>query len=164
MTTPRTGEAVVYGVLVLLGVGVTWASFGYGLTLDNGQVGPGLMPAASGTLLALLGIVLLSRTVRGEMTEARTEQDGGVDIYGRTARARVRQLWVVFGLLLATIIAVSLLGFLVAFGAFVLIVSTWVERRRVVPSVAMTIGACAVVYVVFVVFLRVPLPPGLLGI
>ena len=158
----RLGEATVYGVLVLLGVGVAWASLGFGLFLDNGQVGPGLLPAISGALLAALGATLLVRT-RNAPTEEPAEV-GGIDIQGRTAKARVRQLWIVFGLLLATIVAVNVLGFLIAFGLFVLVVSTWVERRKVLPSLAMTVGACAVIYAVFVVFLRVPLPPGVLGI
>jgi hypothetical protein len=76
----------------------------------------------------------------------------------------VRHLWVVFGLLLLTIVAVTVLGFLVAFGAFVLVVSVWVERRRVVGSLVITVSACALIYLVFELFLRVPLPQGLLGI
>lgn len=166
-SVPGVGEAAVYGGLTLLGLGVAWASVGYGLTVENGQVGPGLMPAVSGALLAVLGVALLLRNRGAGATEATARPDAGddgeVDIYGRTPAARVRQLWTVFALLLATIVAVNLLGFLVAFGAFVLVVSTWVERRRVLSSLALTVAACAVIYAVFVVFLRVPLPPGLLG-
>jgi putative tricarboxylic transport membrane protein len=76
----------------------------------------------------------------------------------------VRHLWVVFGLLLAAILGVSLFGFLVSFGAFVLVVSTWVERRRLLSSLVITVAAVAFIYLVFVVFLRVPLPQGLLGV
>lgn len=159
---PRVGEATVYGVLTLLGVGVAWASVGFGLTLDNGQVGPGLLPAVSGALLAVLGVALLLRTRHAPAAEP--ADDDEVDIHGRTPKARIRQLWIVFRLLLATIVAVNVLGFLVAFGLFVLVVSTWVERRKLLPSLAMTVAACAVIYAVFVVFLRVPLPPGLLGL
>jgi putative tricarboxylic transport membrane protein len=163
-SVPRMGEVAVFGVLTLLGVGVAWASLDYGLTLENGQVGPGLMPAVSGVLLAALGVALLVRTRGAGPTEAATEEDDEVDIHGRTRPARIRQLWIVFALLLATIVAVNVLGFLVAFGGFVLVVSTWVERRRVLSSLALTATACAVIYAVFVVFLRVPLPPGVLGI
>lgn len=152
----------MYGVLTLLGVGVAWASVGFGLTLDNGQVGPGLLPAVSGALLAVLGMALLLRTRRTPAAEP--AGDNGVDIHGRTPEARIRQLRIVFGLLLATIVAVNVLGFLIAFGLFVLVVSTWVERRKLLPSLVMTVAACAVIYAVFVVFLRVPLPPGLLGL
>jgi hypothetical protein len=162
----RTGEVAAYGVLTLLGVVAAVVGRGYGLVLPNGQVGPGMVPTVSGALLAVLGAVLLGRAVREHLRAPAAEpEDPDVrDIFGRTKSERVRHLWVVFGLLLAAIFAVSALGFLVAFGAFVLVVSTWVERRRPVSSLVITVGAVAFIYLVFVVFLRVPLPQGLLGI
>jgi putative tricarboxylic transport membrane protein len=161
----RAGEVVTYGALTLLGVVAAVIGQGYGLLLANGQVGPGMVPTVSGALLAVLGAVLLLRAVREHRTSPPPPVDReSRDIFGRTEPERVRHLWLVFGLLLAAIFAVSLLGFLVSFGAFVLVVSTWVERRRLLSSLAITVGAVAFIYLVFVVFLRVPLPQGLLGV
>jgi putative tricarboxylic transport membrane protein len=159
----QAGEVVAYGVLALTGAAAAITAVGYGLFVENGRVGPGLVPATGGALLAVLGVVLLLRArVAGRPAEPPSVED--VDIHGRDKAARVRHLWTVFGLLLLTIVAVNLLGFLVAFGAFVFVVSAWVERRRLLPSAVTTVVASAVVYALFVVFLRVPLPPGLLGI
>jgi putative tricarboxylic transport membrane protein len=161
----RAGEVVTYGALTLLGVVAAVVGRGYGLLLPNGQIGPGMVPTVSGVLLAVLGAVLLVRAIREHRTAppAPIDRDSR-DIFGRTEPERVRHLWVVFGLLLAAIFAVSILGFLVSFGAFVLVVSTWVERRRLLSSLAITVSAVVFIYLVFVVFLRVPLPQGLLGI
>jgi len=70
----------------------------------------------------------------------------------------------VFALLLLAILAVAGLGFLVSFGLFVLVVSVGVERRKPVTSLLIAVGACVLIYLVFELFLRVPLPTGLLGI
>ncbi len=161
----RAGEVVTYGALTLLGVVAAVVGRGYGLLLPNGQVGPGMVPTLSGVLLAVLGAVLTVRAIREHRANPPEPVDReSRDIFGRTEPERVRHLWVVFGLLLAAIFAVSLFGFLISFGAFVLVVSTWVERRRLLSSLAITVGAVAFIYLVFVVFLRVPLPQGLLGV
>lgn len=172
----RGGEVTVYGVLALLGAAAAAVGSGYGLFTDNGRVGPGLVPTVSGALLALLGVALLFRALReraaatdgatdgatGGVTGAATASDEP-DLLGRRHAERVRNLWTVFGLLLLAILAVTVFGFLLSFGALILVVSVWVERRGIVGSLAVTVGACVLIYVVFVVFLRVPLPQGVLG-
>lgn len=176
----RAGEATVYGVLALLGGVAAVVGSGYGLLQDGGRVGPGLVPTVAGALLALLAMVLMVRAVRERRGRARAKAPSTApvvdepvadqpatdepDLFGRTQAERVRHLWVVFGLLLVTIVAVTLLGFLVAFGAFVLVVSIWVERRRPAGSLVIAVAASAVIYLVFELFLRVPLPQGVLGI
>jgi putative tricarboxylic transport membrane protein len=161
----RAGEVVTYGALTLLGVVAAVVGRGYGLLLPNGQVGPGMVPTVSGVLLAVLGGVLTVRAIREHRANPpQTVDRESRDIFGRTEPERVRHLWVVFGLLLAAIFGVSLFGFLISFGAFVLVVSTWVERRRLLSSLVITVSAVVFIYVVFVVFLRVPLPQGLLGV
>lgn len=156
------GEVVAYGFLAVAGAAAAVTAVRYGLFVEDGRVGPGLVPAVSGGLLAVLGVVLLLRTRTAERPADRPSVEE-VDIHGRDQAARVKQLWTVFGLLLLTIVAVNVFGFLVAFGAFVFVVSAWVERRGLLPSAVTTGIACAVVYALFVFFLRVPLPPGQLG-
>jgi hypothetical protein len=176
----RAGEVSAYVLLTLVGLAAAVGGSRYGIVVDNGRVGPGLVPTVSGGLLCLLGIALTLRAVldgagrdhaRGGDAGLPDDGTGGegmaaedVDLSGRTPVQRVRQLWIVFGLLLVAILAVNLIGFLVSFGLLVLVISVWLERRGVVVSLAVTVGACALIYVVFELFLRVPLPPGLIGI
>lgn len=88
----------------------------------------------------------------------------GVDIFGRTAATRSRQLVVVFASLVVAVLLIPLLGFLVSFFLLSVFMSAIVERRAWVPSVAVSLIAILAVYAVFVLFLNVPLPTGLIGI
>jgi tripartite tricarboxylate transporter TctB family protein len=90
--------------------------------------------------------------------------DGGLDIFGRTAAMRGRQLVIVFIALTVAVLLVPLLGFLVSFFLLSLFISAVVERRSWISSAIVSFAAVAVIYLVFVVFLRVPLPAGLIGI
>jgi hypothetical protein len=87
-----------------------------------------------------------------------------IDIFGRTPQQRARQLVVVFLALIAAVLLVPLLGFLVSFFLLSVFISAMVERRRWIPSLTISFLAVAAVYGLFVGFLEVPLPTGLLGI
>jgi hypothetical protein len=88
----------------------------------------------------------------------------GIDIFGRTASMRTRQLAVVFTALVVTVLLVPVLGFLVAFFVLSVFISAVVERRPWLPSAVISLLAVLAVYAVFGLFLNVPLPEGLLGI
>lgn len=157
------GEAVVYAVLTVVGVAVAVMAVGYGVLVQGNRIGPGFLPLVAGALLAVLGATLTVRTVR-QPGDAAAKADGeDTDVLGRTRRQRTRILWTVFALLTATVLLVLLLGFIVSFGLLVLTVSLWVERRRLLPSLAVSAGACTFVYVVFVWFMQIPLPTGVFG-
>jgi putative tricarboxylic transport membrane protein len=147
------GEAVVWAVLVCLSVAMAAASFGYGITKDGGQVGPGFLPLVSGVALAVLSAVCLLQSVR---SAAPASEEGDPQ--------RVRTLWTVFAMLLGALLLVPLTGFLVAFGLLVFAVSAFVEKQRVVSAAGVAVAATLVIYAVFVLFLGVPLPGGLLGV
>ncbi|MFC7099981.1 tripartite tricarboxylate transporter TctB family protein [Nonomuraea rubra] len=147
------GEGAVWALLVCLSVAMAGASFGYGVTKDGGEIGPGFLPLVSGVALALLSAACLLQSVRRQAAE-REEADPG----------RVRTLWTVFGLLLVALLLVPLTGFLVAFGLLVFAVSAFVEKQPLVPAAGIAAAATLVIYAVFVLFLAVLLPGGLLGI
>jgi hypothetical protein len=87
-----------------------------------------------------------------------------VDIFGRTPKERGRQLVTVFAALVVACLLVPVLGFLGSFFLLSLFISGVVEKRRWIPSLIVSFLAVAVVYGVFVGFLGVPLPTGLIGI
>jgi hypothetical protein len=206
-------QAVAYGLLTALGLGAFVMAVDYGLFLDESRVGPGLVPAAVGGLIALIAGWELIATLRGHRPahdrglaeivgaavdapvdgaaperaghggapagDATTSPDDGpaevpgtgaepgpddVDIFGRTPKERGRQLVTVFVALVAACLLVPVLGFLVSFFLLSLFISAVVERRRWIPSLIVSFLAVAAVYGVFVGFLDVPLPTGLLGI
>ncbi len=87
-----------------------------------------------------------------------------VDIFGRTPRERTRQLWTVCAGLLVAALLVPVLGLLGSFFVLSLFISAVVEKRAWIPSLVVSFLAVAAVYGVFVGFLGVPLPGGLIGI
>lgn len=158
-------EAVAFGVLTVLGAAVFGTSFGYGIIGDEGRVGPGLLPMVTGLLLLLLAggqLVARLRRTGGAVTGPR-QPDPTPDVFGRTESQRVRQLWTVVVAVPVAVLLVPLLGFLPALGLLVLFIAAVVERRP--PLVALAIAAVAVAagYGVFMEFLDVPLPTGLVG-
>lgn len=172
LSLARSGEVVVYALLTLVGVVAFVMGRGYGVTTEDGRVGPGMVPTVAGGVVALLGLVLLVQAGRRAAARAfdavpvvdgvADADDEETDLFGRTEKQRVRQLWLVFGLLLGTLFLVTWFGFLISFGLFIFVVSAFVEKRKLLPSLLVAAGACLVVYLVFEVLLRVPLPHGLL--
>ena len=146
------GEPVVWAALTLLGLVMAGAALGYGVTKEGGQVGPGFLPVVAGVLLAVLSGIALAKSVK---------EPGRPD---DVDRGKVRTLWTVFGMLLGALLLVPVAGFLVAFAALVLAISAFVEKRPVLPSLGVAVAASVVIYAVFVLFLDVPLPGGVLGI
>jgi hypothetical protein len=220
-------QVVVYGLLTAFGLFALILALGYGLFKEEFRVGPGLVPAVVGGLIALIAGWELVATLRGQRTPhnrglaavvaasvgpapvdaARGGAPGGgtssggsasvdagpvgtvasaghsvapddgpgagsperhdendVDIFGRTPAMRARQLMIVFVALTVTVLLVPLLGFLVAFFLLSLFISAVVERRTWISSAIVSFVAVVVIYAVFVGFLDVPLPTGLIGI
>ena len=157
------GEVVVYGVLTVVGVAVAVTAFGYGVFVQGNRIGPGFLPLVGGALLAVLGAVLTAKAVRHPSAAAETADGEERDVLGRTRQPRARIMWLVLGLLTVTVALVLVLGFVVSFGLLVFTVSWWVERRRLVPSLVVALAACAFVYLVFVLFMQIPLPAGVFG-
>lgn len=172
------GELVAFGVLTALGLAMVVSAWSYGVLLEGNRVGPGFLPAVLGVLLVLLGggqlVARLVRPQRGAVPvtadgqpethgdpESRGEPE--TDVLGRTEGDRIRQLRLVIGSILVTVVLVPYLGFLLAFGLLMVFISVVVEERPLLPSVAITVAAVAAVYGVFSVFLGVPLPTGLPG-
>jgi hypothetical protein len=165
-----TGESTALLLLALVGAYLAFSAFGLGLQSRGAWVGPGSVPLAVGAPLCLIAVGrLIGLARRGEalagMAPTTADQDEDVDdrdIFGRTAAYRVRQLWTVLAALAVAILLVPVLGFPVAFGALVFFASTVVERQRLLPAVAITAVSLVAVHLIFVMFLGVPLPNGLL--
>lgn len=170
-------------VIIALGIAATAVGAGYGVLDEDGRIGPGFLPTIAGALTAFFAAVnvLTSGRKQGATLDSVVEdqipgidhgeasQDTGAegedpDIYGRTQRQRDRMLWTVIGIVLATVLLVPLLGFMLAFAAMLLVIAVVVERRRILPSFAVSVITLAATYAIFVMFLRVPLPQGILGI
>jgi putative tricarboxylic transport membrane protein len=180
-------EAVAYGFLTVVGGYALITAFDYPLFNEGNRIGPGLLPAIFAGLITAISAGMLVLTLTGRraghdhglaevaksvVPEAApepdaltpTEEEGDVDIFGRTPAQRMRQLQLVVVGLVVALLLVSVIGLLAALGLFCLFASIVVERRPWISSVVITAVSVVVIYLVFSVFLEVPLPGGTLGI
>lgn len=182
MTRTITGanlrKAVASLIIALIGIAAVIGGFGYGF-IEDGRIAAGFLPVLVGgamAFFALLDVVGSVRSTEKETTLLETAQveapdtllepadSDDPDIYGRSAKQRDRMLLMVIGIILATVLLVPVLGFVVAFALMLIVIAVVVERRRLLPSILVSAIALAAAYGIFVLFLRVPLPTGILGI
>jgi putative tricarboxylic transport membrane protein len=106
-------------------------------------------PMILGTLLVVLGAAVAVRPVR--------DPEGGAAPGGRT-----RAAWTL-GTVLAYVATVERLGFLVATGAMLTILLVVYGERRPPVVVLVAAAATGAAYALFALWLKVPLPRGILG-
>ncbi|MCI2417198.1 tripartite tricarboxylate transporter TctB family protein [Saccharopolyspora sp. K220] len=160
MTDQRLGQVVLFSGLTLVGAGFAVSALGYGVLLPESRIGPGFLPLVAGGLLAVLSALLLVEQLR---RPGQAEAERGTDDFGRSPAQRMWILRRVFALLPAALLVVPVVGMVTAFGLLVLVISTWLERRRVLPALALSAVSAAAMHVIFAVVLRVPLPTGVFG-
>lgn len=177
MNAHTRAEYVGAGMLALLGAGLVFGGADYGVLNEEGRVGAGFMPFVTGSLLVFFGVVIAFETRRAagraassEVTEgsgpsllelALSQDDGEQGV--PDGEVRGRNVAIVFGLTLVAILLTPILGFLLAFGLLIFVLVTFVEREGPVLGLLLSIVAIAVTYLVFVLFLAVPLPTGYFG-
>lgn len=157
----KVPDLIGSGLLVALGLTFAVGATRYGVYTEGGRLGPGFMPLAAGILLALFGAMvgaeaLLRRTPPTAPTGAETLAEQGRERSGYSVP-------LIFGLTLAAIILIPFLGFLLAFGLLVFALVVFVERFSMPVGIAMCVGAVLMAWLIFSVFLRIPLPGGALG-
>jgi hypothetical protein len=86
-----------------------------------------------------------------------------LDIFGRNQKTRDRQLIVVIFMVLGGLLLIDVIGFLGAFAVLIIAISLFVEKKKPVTTILVTAGTILFTYLVFDVFLEVPLPLGIFG-
>ncbi len=165
----ETPDFIGAGLLAALGVALALGSVQYEIFNEEGRVGPGFMPFGAGVLLALfavmIGIEAWRRRARASLA---TEEPGDPGDGAREQAAEPedegssnRTVALIFGLTLAAILLIPVLGFLLSFGLLVFVLVTFVERGSLLLGVVLSIVAVAFTWLVFVLFLQIPLPQGI---
>jgi hypothetical protein len=116
--------------------------------------GPAFAPIWIAAAGALLSVLLLARELRQPSREP-------ADLPDRPASARVG---LTVAALAAALALAPALGFVPTVALLTLFVLLAVERRRLLPSLAVTVVTTALVHGVFVAWLNVALPKGPLGL
>ena len=156
----RVGVLIAYGLLALIGSGFFALSFQYAFTTGAGTVGPAFLPRVVGALTAVLGISLAIQEVR--VGSVLLGDSGLAEDDTRLSRETLFKLVSVFGLMTTALLLVPVLGLILPLTLLVLVVTVFLEKMPVLPSIAVTVTAAVVAYVLFVVVLRFPIPMGIL--
>jgi hypothetical protein len=138
MATTITGV-----ILLLLGLGTSYLAHTYGLGGFHAP-GPGFFPMGVGAFLAILALLYLFTN------------RGGVKVEGRKW---VRPLLAIV-LSFLYVAFLEKLGYLLDTVLMLLVFVGGIERQKLVRTVAVAVLATAAMYLVFAVWLRVPLPKG----
>lgn len=186
---PATSDVVGTAILAAVGAAALIMGIGYGIFEEGGQVGPGFLPVFTGGFilaasLAEIARMYFSRAQRGHSlldvaetveeeakaaighTHGRdnTEDGGHVDTFGRTSTERNWAIVKVFGVLLVALLMTPVIGLLLSLMGMALTIVLWVERKPLVPALLATGGGFVAMYLIFVQFLGVPVPQGMLGL
>lgn len=188
---PDLADVVGTSILGVVGGFAAIMGFHYGLTVEGGQVGPGMLPCLTGTFIFLASAAEIFRlyfarvgTSGGrimsavEDIEARAAKSigavddsdsddaaaGDLDTFGRTEKQRNRTPFYIFFTFGVALLLIPVLGLIVSLAAAILFLLLVIERQKWWTSAATTIGAAAFVYVVFGLVLSVPMPTGMLGL
>ena len=136
-------------ILFAFAAGFLWEASRYPFGTP-GAPGPGFLPVVLGVVFAILSLALLIRP--GRPVEGILPPDRGAAI----------RIVVTIAAIAVAILLFDRLGFLVA-GTLLMLVLLLVLDRRPIRAVVLAPVSTVLVYAVFKVWLRVPLPPGLLS-
>lgn len=147
-----TGDALSAGVLAGLGAYIIIEARRWVYVGPEGP-GPGFFPTWYGIAMVVLSLaIIVARLYSGAKA--------------RSGRVKWREvgtalvMWLAFA---ACVALLKVLGFLLAFGLFTLLVVSVLYRRRWTTGVAVAVGSAAGFYVLFPLALNVQLPVGVFG-
>lgn len=161
--TPRIAGASVSLAVVAVAIAAGIIGTSYGVIGDDGRIAGGFLPVVTAAVVAISGLIdALSRLKEKEEPDP-NGPNGSLDIFGRNQKTRDRQLIVVILMVFAGLWLVDILGFLGAFAVLIFAVSFFVEKKRALPTILITGATILFAYLVFDLFLEVPLPLGIFG-
>lgn len=167
----RKSELVPGSAVVLLGLSILWRSWSYGWVLPGGEIGPGFLPGISGASMAALGTFLVIKALvtsrasfgvqespAGQEGHPTSRFDAPSGVHRQLKTPQLRRPVLVILLTLACVLAIRWVGFILAFGFFMLIVLVFVEKVGSLRAVLYAGGVSTAIWLVFVVGLQIPLP------
>jgi putative tricarboxylic transport membrane protein len=147
----KRSDAILGGIAVLLAVAVFLDTLTFP-EMQDGSPGPALFPRIMSVLLALIGGIIIYKSTRPH--EKRTL---------RYERAAVIKSGLMLVAIAGYILLAHRLGFMITAGLFMLglMLMLGVRVRTALPTAVLVV---LITFVVFEKVLRVPLPPGILGV
>ncbi len=152
--TRRPGEVVFTLFLVALGGAALWEAVG--ISGFSGMATPGVFPMLAAGAMVLSALVILRATLRRPRPD--DVDDRGAGAFFRDVLP-MRQR-VLFGIILAYMLALPWAGFVVASCLFLFVAIQYLWRKPVWVSLVLTGAMVAVIHLLFRVVFQVVLPQG----
>ena len=151
---------VVFGILsVIFGIAILILNKVQGLELvKQERMGPGFFPTICGMAIILCGILLLIEVLWKKKT---TSDDEKEDNIVNVQELKNLLLFVILGGMV--LVLSDVLGLLTCLDICVVVYLKIQGKESWVKSIIIGLGMMAFLYVVFVLFLHVPVPKGVLG-
>ncbi len=156
----------IVGTILLVAIGAAFAvgGSGYGVFAAGGRIGPGFMPFMTGILVAAFGAMVgLEAIRRPRHPEGDAPETLAAIAAAETAdesESSTKTVAIVFAMTLAAILLTTFAGFLPSFGLLVFALVRFVEKGSIISAAALGVGSAAAAWLVFVLFLQIPLPMG----
>lgn len=144
----------VSALLIVLSLLLIRSSLTLGAAATGTAMGSGVWPAMLGALLIVLSAVL---AVQAALKKG-DDEPAPIDFRS----AGMKRMYILFGLLLAFVAVLKLLGFYIAVACLIPAVMRLLGEKRLWMDAALTAGMLAFVHLVFVLLLDLKLPGGLL--
>jgi hypothetical protein len=156
------GSAVFAGLM--LAVGLVYESMA--LNMPRGTLaypGPGLFPLIIGAFMIAMALGCLLQEIVPRMREKKPEASSlpSADA-GESEERNVAKTFQLTALLMGYILVLKSLGFPIAICAFLVLAIRIFGYRKWLPTLAMAAIIAGISYVSFVLWLKVPLPMGIL--
>jgi putative tricarboxylic transport membrane protein len=155
--------SVVFAGLILV-VGLVYGIMA--LNMPRGRLsypGPGLFPMIVGVFLVATALGCLVQEILARKRAPVPSASPLPDQDSAAPRSRdVKKTFQLMALMIGYTLALKLLGFLISICVFLVVAIRIFGYRRWVPALAMAAVIAAISYVTFVLWLKVPLPLGVL--
>jgi hypothetical protein len=149
----RSADRIAGAALLVLGIAFSAGALThYAYWGENGP-GPAFLPFWLGLAMAVLASILLLGAVRsGDPGEPWLPRGEGL-----------RRLVLVFGISVAFVALLKVLGMAVGTVLFLVVLLRGLDRQPWHVTVAVSLAVAAVNYLIFIHWLKVPMPVGVLG-
>jgi putative tricarboxylic transport membrane protein len=146
------------GIFLAVGIAYEWMA----LSMPLGALrspGPGLFPIIVGGALILTAAACLIQNLVSNVPPAPALEDAAAPVQ---TQGEVRKAWLLVAALILYVVALKPLGFPVALTLLLMAAVRIFGYRNWLGNFAMSVLMTVIAYIVFIVWLKVPLPLGIL--
>ncbi|MCD7847877.1 MAG: tripartite tricarboxylate transporter TctB family protein [Oscillospiraceae bacterium] len=161
-------------VLILISIYMVVTASGYNEAVSGTAMGPGVWVIILCVIMIILSAILLLRALFGDKLKSLMQKKSGTsEASETTAEATpekvfdfkspgMKRLYIAFGVLAVFVLLLKLFGFYIAVAFLLPATMAIFGERRWWMMLAITAGSLLFIYIVFVLFLSIRLPQGII--